>query len=71
MKLEVGALQQQLSLERQKYADLEILIQNERRQNHDQHFSNQDINRKNKELLSEVDRLKLRIESLESHIDTL
>ena len=61
LKLEATALQSQLSLERQKYADLEMLISNERRQNHDSQFSNQDLIRQNNELTAEVDRLKLRI----------
>ena len=45
LKLETSALGQQLALEKQKYADLESLVSNERRQNHEGHLANTDLGR--------------------------
>jgi hypothetical protein len=45
-------------------ADLELVIQGERRANHDSHFESQNLARKNQELKADLDRQKLRVQSL-------
>lgn len=64
LKIESSALSQQLELEKVKYRDLEQLIQNERRQNHEGQFFSTDLQRQNAELIAELDRQKLRVQSL-------
>lgn len=71
LKIEASALRQQSELEKAKYLDLEKLIQNERASKHEQQFMNGDYQRQNQELLQELDRQNLRVQSLQSHIDTL
>lgn len=71
LKIETSALRQQLEIERTKYQDLEIMIQNERRAVHDSQFMSGDLQRQNEELLADNERQKLRVQSLQTHIETL
>jgi hypothetical protein len=47
LKIESGALRQQLELEQMKYRDLEMVIQNERQNVHSSQFEAGDLGRKN------------------------
>ena len=71
LKIEASALRQQSEMEQAQYKDLEKVIQNERASKHEQQFVSGDYQRQNQELLQELDRQNLRVQSLQSHIDTL
>lgn len=47
------------------------MIGNERRAVHDSQFMSGDLQRQNEELLADNERQKLRVQSLQTHIETL
>lgn len=64
-------MRQQLEMEKIKFSDLEMVIQNQRQQAHDSQFRSEDYSRQNHELMQELERQKLRVSGLQSHIETL
>ena len=58
-------------MEKAKFSDLEKIIQNERKMVHDSQFNQNNLLRQNEELQADLDRQKLRVQSLQNHIDTI
>ena len=71
LKIESSALRQQLEIEKARYQDLELVIQNERKGVHEFQFRSNDLQRQNQELSADLERQKLRVQSLQQHIETL
>ena len=68
---EVDVARKQVEMERARSAELERVVANERRTLHSRDLDTSGVARENNELKLEIDRLTLRIESLQSHIDSL
>lgn len=68
---EVDVARKQVEMERSRCAELERVVANERRNLHCRELDTSGVARENGELRLEIDRLTLRIESLQSHIDSL
>jgi chromosome segregation ATPase len=68
---EADIAKKHVELERQRCAELERVISQERRNLHERDLDSSSIFRENDELKSEIERLKLRIQSLQSHIDAI
>jgi len=51
-------------MEKVKYNDLELVIQNERKGVHEYQFRSNDLQRQNQELSADLERQKLRVQSL-------
>ena len=56
LKIEASALRQQLEMEKVKYNDLEMVIQNERKGVHEYQFRSNDLQRQNQELSADLER---------------
>lgn len=68
---EVDVARKQVEMERARSAELERVVANERRTLHSRDLDTSGVARENNDLRLEIDRLTLRIESLQSHIDSL
>ena len=68
---ETDITKKQAEMERQRCAELERVLANERRNIHTRDLNQSEVARENEDLRSEVDRLNLRLESMQAHIDQL
>ena len=58
-------------MERSRCAELERVVSQERRNLHERDLDGSQVMRENDELKADCERLKLRVQSLQSHIDSL
>ena len=68
---EADLAKKQTEMERQRVGELERIVAQERRQIHERDLDTSAILRENDDLKGDVERMKLRIQSLQSHIDSL
>lgn len=68
---EADIAKKQTELEKQRCAELERVVANERRNLHSRDLDTSAVLRENDDLKADVERMQLRIQSLQSHIDSL
>ena len=68
---EADIAKKQTEMERQRVQELERIVSQERRQLHERELDTSAILRENDDLKGDVERMRLRIQSLQSHIDSL
>ena len=68
---EADIAKKQIEMEKQRAQELERIVSQERRQLHERDLDTSAILRENDDLKGDIQRMELRIQSLQTHIDSL